>query len=147
MNKLDIALKLLRLLNERKAINSAVVAEHLDVSLRTAQRYLLELSTLPCVVSDERNHTYALADDYPLKAALLRNPASVPAAATAEGEDDCTPLLRERVCLACGHGRDRFPELALLPHGSVRHRDTRQIIGQLLHLVKTRLPHHKCGFP
>ena len=50
MNKLDTALRLLRLLNERRCIDSRAVADELNVSMRTAQRYLLELSGLPCVI-------------------------------------------------------------------------------------------------
>ncbi len=43
MNKpamMDWALRLLRLLNERKVLNSRIVAEEFDVNIRTAQRYL-----------------------------------------------------------------------------------------------------------
>ena len=57
MNKpamMDWALRLLRLLNERKVLNSRIVAEEFDVNIRTAQRYLLYLSDLPCVVVDYR---------------------------------------------------------------------------------------------
>jgi predicted DNA-binding transcriptional regulator YafY len=56
MNKpamMDWALRLLRLLNEKKVLTSRVVAEEFDVNIRTAQRYLLYLSDLPCVVVDE----------------------------------------------------------------------------------------------
>ena len=63
MNKpamMDWALRLLRLLNERKVLNSRIVAEEFDVNIRTAQRYLLYLSDLPCVVVDEEQHTYSL---------------------------------------------------------------------------------------
>jgi hypothetical protein len=67
MNKpamMDWALRLLRLLNERKVLNSRIVAEEFDVNIRTAQRYLLYLSDLPCVVVDEEKHTYTLTSDY-----------------------------------------------------------------------------------
>jgi len=67
MNKpamMDCALRLLRLLNERKVLTSRTVAEEFGVNIRTAQRYLLYLSTLPCVITDEEKHTYSLTSDY-----------------------------------------------------------------------------------
>jgi predicted DNA-binding transcriptional regulator YafY len=67
MNKpamMDYALRLLRLLNERRELTSRVVAEEFDVDIRTAQRYLLHLSLLPCVVVDEKRHVYSLTSDY-----------------------------------------------------------------------------------
>ncbi len=67
MNKpamMDCALRLLRLLNERKSLTSAIVAEEFDVCIRTAQRYLLYLAALPCVSVDEEKHTYSLISDY-----------------------------------------------------------------------------------
>ena len=53
MNKpamMDWALRLLRLLNERKVLNSRMVAEEFDVNIRTAQRYLLYLFDVTCEV-------------------------------------------------------------------------------------------------
>ncbi len=73
MNKLEVALKLFHLLNERKKINSKIVADELNVSLRTAQRYLLELSILPCVCIHEDKRTYSLNDGYRLKGGLASN--------------------------------------------------------------------------
>lgn len=70
MNKLEVALKLFQLLNERREIDSKTVARELDVSLRTAQRYLSELATLPCVTNEENHRTYSLNGDYKLKDAL-----------------------------------------------------------------------------
>jgi len=61
---MDWALRLLRLLNEKKVLTSRVVAEEFNVTIRTAQRYLLYLSDLPCVVTDETRHTYTLTSDY-----------------------------------------------------------------------------------
>ncbi len=74
MNKpamMDWALRLLRLLNERKVLNSRIVAEEFDVNIRTAQRYLLYLSDLPCVVVDEEKHTYTLTSDYVITDKIL----------------------------------------------------------------------------
>lgn len=67
MNKpamMDWALRLLRLLNERRVLTSRIVAEEFGVNIRTAQRYLLYLSGLPCVITDEEKHTYSLTSDY-----------------------------------------------------------------------------------
>lgn len=68
---MDWALRLLRLLNERKELTSGVVAEEFGVSLRTAQRYLVYLSAMPCVVADERRHTYSLVSDYRIDEKIL----------------------------------------------------------------------------
>ena len=82
MNKLHVALSLLKLLNERKYVNSAVVAGELNVSIRTAQRYLCDLSSLPCVSHDEQKHTFCLVPDYPLNKVLLDCKGAVNAAPT-----------------------------------------------------------------
>ncbi|MGA1847634.1 helix-turn-helix transcriptional regulator [Deferribacter abyssi] len=71
MNKLFTALRLIKLLNERKKINSKIVAEELEVSIRTAQRYLLELQILPGVIYDEKTKTYSLLDHYKFEGTLL----------------------------------------------------------------------------
>ena len=74
MNKpamMDWALRLLRLLNERKVLTSRVVSEEFEVNIRTAQRYLLYLSDLPCVVVDEEQHTYSLTSDYVITDKIL----------------------------------------------------------------------------
>jgi predicted DNA-binding transcriptional regulator YafY len=74
MNKpamMDWALRLLRLLNEKKTLTSRIVAEEFDVNIRTAQRYLLYLATLPCVVVDEEKHTYSLTSDYVISDKIL----------------------------------------------------------------------------
>jgi predicted DNA-binding transcriptional regulator YafY len=68
---MDWALRLLRLLNEKKVLTSRVVAEEFDVNIRTAQRYLLYLSDLPCVVADEEKHTYTLTSDYVITDKIL----------------------------------------------------------------------------
>ena len=74
MNKpamMDWALRLLRLLNERKVLTSRIVAEEFEVNIRTAQRYLFFLATLPCVVVDEEKHTYSLTSDYVISDKIL----------------------------------------------------------------------------
>jgi predicted DNA-binding transcriptional regulator YafY len=103
MNKLDIALKLLRLLNERRCLDSRIVAGELNVSLRTAQRYLLELSGLPCVITDEKEHTYSLNSDYPLKDALLKGVDSDALRREIEKGVRAALALREITCSVCGN--------------------------------------------
>jgi predicted DNA-binding transcriptional regulator YafY len=68
---MDWALRLLRLLNERKTLTSRVVAEEFGVTIRTAQRYLLYLAALPCVIADEEKHTYSLTSDYVVSDKIL----------------------------------------------------------------------------
>lgn len=71
MNKLHIAIRLIQLLNENKRIDSKLVATRLEVSLRTAQRYLLDISAMPFVIYDEEKSSYSLAEDYTLNDSLL----------------------------------------------------------------------------
>ena len=68
---MDWALRLLRLLNERKTLTSRIVADEFGVTIRTAQRYLLYLSALPCVIADEGKHTYTLTSDYVVSDKIL----------------------------------------------------------------------------
>jgi predicted DNA-binding transcriptional regulator YafY len=67
----DWALRLLRLLNERRVLTSRIVAEEFGVALRTAQRYLLVLSDLPCVITDEKKHSYTMTADYIVSDGIL----------------------------------------------------------------------------
>lgn len=148
MNKLDVALKLLRLLNERRMIDSRLVADEFDVSLRTAQRYLLELSMLPCVITDEKEHRYGLDPDYRLKDALLAQPDRLPSSRQihpAARKDDLK--LKHVVCLVCGKARNCFPDLALAVESRGLNHDTRQRIDQIVALIKRKLAAGKCSFP
>jgi predicted DNA-binding transcriptional regulator YafY len=77
MNKpamMDWALRLLQLLNEKKVLTSRIVAEEFGVNVRTAQRYLLHLSKLPCVTDGEEKHTYRLISDYVISDKILNAP-------------------------------------------------------------------------
>jgi len=74
MNKLYTALSLIKLLNENKRIDSKKVSEELGVSIRTAQRYLLELSILPGVINNEKDNTYSLIDSYSFEGTFLSQP-------------------------------------------------------------------------
>ncbi len=139
MNKLDVALKLLRLLNERKSIDSTLVADELNVSLRTAQRYLLDLSSLPCVVSDDRNHTYALSTEYRLNPALLGEERPQLFAGEVEQYVKEALRLKEILCLTCGNNRKYLLDIPALAGGKNRPRDNRQAINQWVHLFRKKL--------
>ncbi|HEY6838871.1 MAG TPA: HTH domain-containing protein [Geobacteraceae bacterium] len=148
MNKLDVALKLIKLLNERKRIDSRTVAEELGVSIRTAQRYLLDLSSLPCVVVDEEAHGYALASDYKLRDALLLGHEE-----KATTEFDAEEILggelrvHEFVCVVCGHRQGAFLGVPLPSSPGGRSPSARQALNRLAFFVRNRLKARKCGFP
>jgi hypothetical protein len=143
MNKLHIAVKLIHLLNERKQVNSRMVAEELNVSIRTAQRYLNDLSSLPCVLSteDSRNNQYYLSPEYKLNGALTDLPDNgkktpslpvSPAVVQSNGS----------VCLACGIRRGHLPEIA-----SGQCRNALQQINLIVSIVRKQLGRTKCPFP
>lgn len=73
MNKLYIALNLIKLLNENRYVTSSIVAEEFEVSIRTAQRYLNEMTYLPGVCYDEENHRWYLTDKYGLQDSYLKS--------------------------------------------------------------------------
>jgi predicted DNA-binding transcriptional regulator YafY len=52
-------------------LTSRIVADEFEVNIRTAQRYLYFLATLPCVVVDEEKHTYSLTSDYVISDKIL----------------------------------------------------------------------------
>ena len=144
MNKLHVALKLLQLLNDRKSINSRIVADEFNVSLRTAQRYLLELSGMPCVtVSEEgQDNHYGLAADYKLKGPLLKADKSEHVLYGLSRSHQGGPKINETICLMCGKSRGKPFESRKL-HG----RDNRQNINLLVSLIRKQLSKGKCGFP
>lgn len=72
MNKLYVALNLIRLLNENRTVTSAIVAEDMGISLRTAQRYLLEMSHLPGVCYDDARHCWYMTEKYGLSESYLK---------------------------------------------------------------------------
>jgi len=71
MNKLYTALSLIKLLNENKKIDSKKVSDELGVSIRTAQRYLLDLSIIPGVIHNEKDNSYSLIDSYSFEGTFL----------------------------------------------------------------------------
>ena len=147
MNKLDVALKLFRLLNERKSIDSRTVADGLKVSLRTAQRYLLDLSGQPCVIADEKKHRYSLDPDYPLKNALFRQPDPKQPIRNVQKEVQGASGPNYVFCLTCGQARNCIPELSLMLKSSGVTRDARQKFNRLVSLIIRKLKEGKCSFP
>ena len=149
MNKLSVALKLIKLLNERKRIDSRTVSEELGVTLRTAQRYLLDLSSLPCVVVDEKNHSYGLSSDYKLRDALLAGREEKEHGGFGAVEETIEGALKahEVVCLVCGHRQGAFAGLPLSSAPGGRGPGARQVLNRLAALLRTRLNGRKCGFP
>jgi predicted transcriptional regulator len=144
MNKLHVALKLLQLLNERKSINSKIVADEFNVSLRTAQRYLLELSGMPCVtVSEEgQDNHYGLSPDYKLKDSLLKAGDSEHVLYGLSGSHQGGLKLNDTICLMCGKCRGKLLES---PH--MHGRDSRQNINLWVSIIRKQLSKGKCGFP
>ena len=102
MNKLNVALNLLKLLNERKEIDSTLVASELNVSIRTAQRYLCDLSSMPCVSYDEESHKYSLMAEYHIKKALLDCTEPVISLSPNGTTEGGTLQLHDVVCKSCG---------------------------------------------
>jgi DNA binding protein with HTH domain len=144
MNKLHVALKLLQLLNERKSITSRIVADEFNVSLRTAQRYLLELSGMPCVIVSEEgqdNH-YGLSPDYKLKGPLLKADESEHVLRKVSKPHQGGLQLNNTICLMCGNSRGK-----LFKSPNIHGRDNRQYINLLISIVRKQLSNGKCGFP
>jgi hypothetical protein len=144
MNKLDVAIKLLRLLNERKELDSKTVADELHVSLRTAQRYLMELSAMPCVINGRTNNTYTLNEDYQIKKAIVTiAKADVPEKLAIE-KTSLTSQSKS-LCLYCGNARNYFC-------GTFWTNDNRPVsnkdkIDKLASIIKHRLKSNTCSFP
>lgn len=143
MNKLDVAIRLLQLLNERKNVNSKIVAEELNVSLRTAQRYLLELSVLPCVVNLNNNHTYSLDPTYKLSEALLsgngKNHLEL------QEFDKSVGNINQMTCLMCGQKRNVTSTMLGLRSGNVFL--SNNAIDKLVSIIRKKLGQKKCGLP
>ncbi|MCM2358831.1 MAG: hypothetical protein NDI77_11830 [Geobacteraceae bacterium] len=146
LNKLEIALKLLQLLNERKSIDSKLVAERLHVSLRTAQRYLLELSNMPCVISDEKEFRYYLNKDYKLHDSLVNM------LETDNSKQDLNRYVNKVVnlkyifCFMCGNSKKYFFELPM-PANTPKNNNNRLNVNKLVSIIRKRLAEKKCSFP
>jgi hypothetical protein len=142
MNKMHVAMKLIHLLHERRFINSKIVAGELDVSVRTAQRYLNELSMMPCVVNIDNNHTYGLNPDFRLKSFM-------PATANNHGNNATKPNggeLRQSLCLLCGDNRNYFSRESIFKVSCNITKNNYEM-QQLVHRIKLSLTKGKCSFP
>jgi predicted DNA-binding transcriptional regulator YafY len=144
MNKLHVALKLIHLLNERKSLNSRIVADELNVSLRTAQRYLNDLSVLPCVISSEKAQTniFSLSNDYELKDALINAHGSEHVLRELTNSNKRAFESRDAICSVCGNCRGKLVEMPFI-HG----KDNRQKINSLISIIRKQLLRGKCSFP
>ena len=144
MNKLDVALKLLQLLNERKTIDSKTVAQELNVSIRTAQRYLVELSILPCVIGNQDNHSYSLNPDYQVNGALKQqsqpNYHEVVHSKSLQKQS-----LARTICLLCGGSRISPAGKTVLAVPANISNLTK--IDRLAAIISKRLKNNRCGFP
>ena len=107
MNKLEVAIKLLQIINERKVINSRIIADELKVSIRTAQRYLRDLSALPCIGTTDNNRDYELYPDYKLKEALL-NSSLCEMILNKLNKNYKSSTTSELYCLVCGYDNDEI---------------------------------------
>ncbi len=145
MNKLQVAVKLLQLLNERTYIDSKIVADALDVSVRTAQRYLVDLSFMPCVINAENSHRYALNPDYKIKDVILNgaNNADAGVRKFAGKEMDS---IGSSLCLACGEARNYFSNRSIFD-ASKSITSRKYEMDKLAQMIKTRLAAKKCSFP
>ncbi len=142
MNKLEVAIKLLRLLNERKSITSKMIADEFDVSVRTAQRYIRELSVLPCFVNHHRKNSYELYPDYKLKEALLNT--SLCEILHKKMQIDNRPInSAEIACLVCGLSHEKYNHTLFVL--DARDIDNEDKIERLIMHVRDRLKEKKCG--
>jgi hypothetical protein len=141
MNKLDVAIRLIQMLNERKFINSNIIAEEFDVSLRTAQRYIKELSTLPCFVSHENSNCYELVPNYKFKEALLHsNIFDIIRNKLRYNNCDCTG--DEVFCLVCGAVKGKICEkLFVFDDADI---DNKLKFDQIITIIRDILREHNC---
>jgi predicted DNA-binding transcriptional regulator YafY len=107
MNKLEVAIKLLQIINERKVINSRIIADELNVNIRTAQRYLRDLSALPCIGTKNKNRDYELYPDYKFKEAVL-NSSLCEIILNKLNKNYKLSATNEVFCLVCGYARDEI---------------------------------------
>ncbi len=144
MNKLEIAIRLLQLLNERKTITSKVIADEFQVSLRTAQRYIRELSSLPCFVNNEKRNCYELYPNYKLKDALLNTSACDILAKNLQNTHGA-PGPGEVICLFCGLAREKISQSLFVIEADDLNDESR--FEQLMAHIRRELEAKRCSFP
>jgi hypothetical protein len=144
MNQLAVTIKLLQLLNDRKTINSKIISDELHVSLRTAQRYIQELSSLPCFVNQGNGSNYELYPDYKLKEALL-NTSVCDILLKKLSNSHKASSVKGVSCLVCGMSRDTIAQqLFIFDDNEV---DNVEQLDQLATTIKDLLKSNKCCFP
>lgn len=140
MDKLNIALRLIQLLNERKSINSKYVAEEFNVSLRTAQRYLAELSMLPCVMNLNNNHTFAINPEYKLHDIISNGGKSE----SNQGQVASTGIitrLNTGTCLLCASTNKH-----VLNSHVISNSNNLTMINRLASIIEKKLKLKKCSY-
>jgi hypothetical protein len=85
----------------------------LDVSVRTAQRYLRELSALPCVITHDDNNNYEICPDYKLKEALL-NSSFCEIVLRKLNKSNNASTIDEVYCVVCSKTRDELSHSLLV---------------------------------
>jgi hypothetical protein len=133
MNKIEVAIKLLQLINERKIINSRIIAEELKVSIRTAQRYLRELSALPCIGNNDNNRDYELYPDYKIKEAVL-NSNFCEIILNKFNKNFKSATANELYCLVCGYTKGKILHSLLIFDDN--HEENKLKINQLASTIK-----------
>lgn len=140
MDKLNIALKLIQLLNERKSITSKTVAQELNVSLRTAQRYLAELSMLPCVMNLNNNHTYAINSEYKLSE-VISNGGIIEKNHGANPNHSNLKTISSGTCLLCA-----TPKTGGLNTHAFNNANNLTLINRLVSIIEKKLKLKKCSY-
>ncbi len=70
MDKLGVAIELIMMLNRYRELDTRKIRDEMGVSIRTAQRYMQQISMIPMVVYNETANTCSLTEDADLKAFL-----------------------------------------------------------------------------
>jgi hypothetical protein len=139
MNKLDVAISLIQLLNDRKQIDTKLIANELNVSMRTAQRYLLDLSKMPCVVFNEKTHSYSLDSKFNLKDVLVDKN-------NGNGLNNIHNTLNESLCLICLNERGAIAEMYPQCKINISYND-KFAIDELVSIIKMKLDCRACSLP
>jgi len=143
LNKINVAVSLLQLLNERKKISSKLVSSELNVGIRTAQRYLVELSRMPCVIYDEVDRSYSLNPDYKLSEVLVngQNHIADYISTNIKAADS-----NQFMCLYCGGNRNYSNRMG----SSCNNKNlfsNKNMLDKLISTIKKSLNGKKCSFP
>ena len=144
MNKLDVAMRLLQLLNERKELDSKTVAHELNVSIRTAQRYLMELSAMPYVTNGRNHNSYTFDPTYQINKTII-NFAGTSTDEQSKAEKTAILSMKKPICLVCGNNKSYFDN-AFLTFDS-RPTSNKYKIDKLIAIIERRLRYSRYSFP